>query len=75
LGWALVLLAGALAFWGHRPFPGAVFLCLVAGYGFGRFWLEWTRAERDEASGVAVHAAISVVLVAIAVCGLALARP
>jgi hypothetical protein len=37
--------------------------------------MERARAERDSASGVAVHVAISVGLVAIAICGLALARP
>jgi prolipoprotein diacylglyceryltransferase len=70
-----VLLAGALALWGRLPFPGALFFYLVAGYGVGRFWMEFTRAKQDIVIGLALHAAISALLVGVALIGFVAAWP
>ena len=61
-GWAAVLLAGAVAFWDQMPFPGALFLYALAGYGLGRFVLESTREEQDKVGKITIHRLISAVL-------------
>lgn len=75
MAWASVLLLGALVLWGRRPFVGALFLFLLAGYGLGRCWMERTRAQRDTAAGLALHTAISAGLVGIAAVGFIVAWP
>jgi prolipoprotein diacylglyceryltransferase len=65
IGLASVLLAGAVLLWGHLPFSGALFLYLMAGYGAGRFALEFTRENQARLVGnMTLHQAISVALVA-----------
>ena len=59
---ALVLLAGASAAWGQLPFPGALFLCVAAGYGAGRLVLESLREPKPGAGHLTVHHALSAVL-------------
>ena len=45
-GWATLLLMGAIFTWNRLPFSGALFLMALAGYGLGRFLLEYTREEQ-----------------------------
>lgn len=71
--WGAAVLAGAVAMWPHRPFNGAVFLCVVAAYAAGRLVLESTREERDHISGFALHQLLSTAFVATSVAALALA--
>ncbi len=47
-GLGIVLLLGSVYVWGHRPFPGAVFLAAVVGYSIGRLVLEPTREVQDK---------------------------
>jgi phosphatidylglycerol:prolipoprotein diacylglycerol transferase len=42
-GWMAVLLLGAVALWGRLPFPGALALYMLGGYGLARFALDFTR--------------------------------
>jgi prolipoprotein diacylglyceryltransferase len=42
-GWATALLLSGIFFLGSMPFPGALFLSLLAGYAAGRFALDFTR--------------------------------
>jgi len=44
--WAGVLLAAAFALRSRAPFPGALFLCVLLGYGAGRLVLQWTRESK-----------------------------
>ena len=62
--WAILLLAGAARLWRHMPFPGALFLCVLAGYGLGRLVLEPAREAQDRIAGIPVTGAISAALVA-----------
>jgi phosphatidylglycerol---prolipoprotein diacylglyceryl transferase len=62
-GWAGLLLMGAMALWNHLPFPGAIFLYALAGYGVGRFVFESTRAEQDRLGKLTLHRLISLLLV------------
>jgi prolipoprotein diacylglyceryltransferase len=62
-GVAAILLAGAGAFWDRMPFPGALFLYVLASYGLGRFVLEPAREERDQVGKIKIHRIISAVLV------------
>jgi phosphatidylglycerol:prolipoprotein diacylglycerol transferase len=71
-GWAGLLLLGAALFRGHAPFPGSVFLGALAGYGLARLVLEATREEQDTVGALAIHRAISAVLVVLAVTVLAI---
>ena len=64
-GWAALLLVGAAILWNWMPFPGALFLSALAGYGIGRFVLESTREEQDRLSKIEIHRAISAVLAAV----------
>src|SRR5262245_2326387 len=67
---AAVLLVGAAAAWGRLPFPGALFLCVAAGYGGGRLILQSLREPEPGGRNLAIHHALSVVLVASSLAGL-----
>lgn len=54
-GWAIVLLAVAMAARRPAPFPGALFLLVVAGYTAGRLVLESTREETKVGQFTAYH--------------------
>lgn len=64
-GWAVVLLIGVLALWNVSPFPGAIFLGVLAGYGMGRLVFEWTRQEQDRVGRLTIHQVISLILIVI----------
>ena len=63
IGWAILLLAAATLVWSWRPFSGALFLCVTAGYGVGRLLLQPLRATRQRVGGVDVELAISATLI------------
>lgn len=63
MAWTAALLVGAVALWQQMPFRGALFLYALAGYGTGRFLLEWTRESRERVGKILLHQAISAVLV------------
>jgi phosphatidylglycerol:prolipoprotein diacylglycerol transferase len=71
-GLALILLVISIAVWRRFPFDGVLFLTASAGYGIGRWWLESTRENIDRVGSLNVHRAISAVLAAISMAGLAL---
>ena len=62
-GWAAVLLVSAIAVRRWLPFPGALFLVVMAGYACGRLVLESTRDRNAEAARFTIHHAISVVMI------------
>jgi phosphatidylglycerol:prolipoprotein diacylglycerol transferase len=62
-GWAAVLLVGAVSIWRRLPFPGALFLCVAAGYASGRLALESFRQRRPGTGRLTLHHAISFALV------------
>jgi len=62
--WGTLVLIGAAALWPQRPFPGALFLFAVGGYGAGRIHLEAMR-EDYAAHGRSVHRAIAAGCVAV----------
>ncbi len=64
---ALLLLAGAVLAWRHRPFPGAVFLGAAGAYAVGRLGLESLRERPAESRRLTIHHVLSLVL--IATCG------
>lgn len=66
-GWAVLLLLGAIGLSDRLPFPGALFLYFLAGYGMGRIVLEFTRNEQDRVGKLTIHQAMSVLLVAISI--------
>ena len=67
-GWASLLLVGAVVLWSRLPFPGALFLYCLAGYGIGRLGLETTR-EEHRVGKLTINHVISAALVALAVIG------
>jgi phosphatidylglycerol:prolipoprotein diacylglycerol transferase len=69
-GWAAVLLVSAALLWHWRPFPGALFLLLAAGYGTGRLALISTREMRRGANRLTVHYAFSVLMIVLSLAGL-----
>jgi len=69
-GWAAILLIAAMVAWRWLPFPGALFLFVIAGYASGRIVLESTRERPFGAKRFTVHHAISVVLVIASLAGL-----
>jgi phosphatidylglycerol:prolipoprotein diacylglycerol transferase len=73
--WGIVLLAGAVAIWQRMPFPGALFLYAMTSYAAGRFVLESTREVQDRVGKIALHHAISVMLVLLALAVLVIAWP
>lgn len=66
-----VLLAASLVLFGRLPFPGAVALFAIAGYGAGRLVLEELREERTgRFLGLGTYQWMSAALLAIGVVGL-----
>jgi phosphatidylglycerol:prolipoprotein diacylglycerol transferase len=64
-GWATALLVSAIAAWRWMPFPGALFLLLLAGYASGRLVLESTREQHHGAARFTIHHGISVALIVV----------
>ena len=44
--WCLLIFILMLLYRRHKKFDGEVFLLYLAGYGFGRFWIEWLRTDQ-----------------------------
>lgn len=65
--WATVLLVAAIKIWHLLPFPGALFLFVVAGYAAGRLALESARESEIAlgARGFTIHHAISLGMIAL----------
>jgi phosphatidylglycerol---prolipoprotein diacylglyceryl transferase len=61
--WTAILLVGAVTLWQQMPFRGALFLYALAGYGIGRFLLEFTRERQDRVGKIKLYHAISAVLI------------
>ncbi len=61
--WTAILLVGAVTLWHQMPFRGALFLYGLAGYGIGRFLLEFTRECQDRVGKIKLYHAISAVLI------------
>jgi phosphatidylglycerol---prolipoprotein diacylglyceryl transferase len=64
-GWAAVLLIGATALRNYVPFPGAIFLSVLAGYGIGRLVFEWTRQQQDHVGKLSIQQIISLIVIVI----------
>ena len=64
--WAGLLLLGIIVLWNRWPFPRAVFLFTLMGYGIGRFVFESLREEQDRLGRLSMHRWISAGLVAAA---------
>jgi phosphatidylglycerol:prolipoprotein diacylglycerol transferase len=60
--WGILLLVIALAVRGSMPFPGALFLLILAGYAGGRLLLEFTR-EQTPIGRITMNHAISLGLI------------
>ena len=69
-GWATVLLVSSVVIWQRLPFPGALFLFVVAGYASGRLVLESTREVRTAGRRFTIHHAISLLIIALSVAAL-----
>jgi len=65
--WALALLVSAIWMWPLRPFPGALFLFIVAGYAFGRLFMESMRERRPGIHGFTIHHALSLCMIMVSV--------
>jgi phosphatidylglycerol:prolipoprotein diacylglycerol transferase len=63
--WTAVVLAGAVALWGHQPFPGALLLYALGAYSAGRLVLETFREHQDRLAGFSLQHAISIFFVAV----------
>jgi len=74
-GWAIVLLVAAMYTWRLLPFPGALFLAVLAAYGSGRVVLQTTRENREMLGPVDLQQVISVAFVMLAFACLVLLRP
>jgi phosphatidylglycerol:prolipoprotein diacylglycerol transferase len=61
-GWALLILAAAVAMRNHRPFSGALFLSAVAAYGVGRFAIEAMREARPQVGSINLQQILAAVL-------------
>ena len=61
--WCLVLLTGAFFLRRKLPFPGAIMLFALFGYGTGRFFLEATREYQDRIGEFSVQRLVSIALV------------
>ena len=44
--WCLLILILLLLYRKHKKFNGEIFLMYLAGYGFGRFWIERLRTDQ-----------------------------
>lgn len=75
VGWGLLLLFAVVMAWPWRPFPGALFLGALAGYGIGRFWLQPTRARRQRLGALDLPRAISAAVALLSLACLVLIRP
>jgi phosphatidylglycerol:prolipoprotein diacylglycerol transferase len=64
--WTAIVLAGALALWEHRPFPGALLPYAVGSYGAGRLVLETLRESQDRIAGFSIQHAISMFFIVVA---------
>jgi phosphatidylglycerol:prolipoprotein diacylglycerol transferase len=69
-GWALILLIAAVGLWKHSPFPGALFLAVVAAYGGGRFALQGAREQQDRLGMLDIQKGVCVALVTLSLAGL-----
>lgn len=65
--WATILFIAATLVWQFLPFPGALFLFVVAGYAVGRLLLESARERAPGARGFTIHHAISLGMIALSV--------
>lgn len=71
MAFALLLFAVAFALRGRAPFPGAIFCSAVVAYGAGRLFLERLRADETGGRDRAAMQITSIVLLAVALAGLA----
>ncbi len=67
--WCLLILILMLLYRKHKKFNGEVFLVYLAGYGFGRFWIERLRTDQLllPGAGIPVSQLLAGVLVAVSV--------
>jgi phosphatidylglycerol:prolipoprotein diacylglycerol transferase len=72
-GWAALLLLTAVGLWGHRPFPGAVFLAAAGAYGLARVTLQPARQVQDRLGAVNLQRAFAAALGVLALLGLLVA--
>ncbi len=65
--WCLLILILMLLYRKHKKFNGEVFLVYLAGYGFGRFWIEQLRTDQLllPGAGMPVSQLLAGVLVAV----------
>jgi phosphatidylglycerol---prolipoprotein diacylglyceryl transferase len=61
-GLAAMILVGLLSLWNRLPFDGALFLCALAAYAVGRWWLESIRDDVETIGSLSLHQTISIVL-------------
>jgi prolipoprotein diacylglyceryltransferase len=71
--WTAVVLAGAVALWGHQPFSGALLPYAVGAYGAGRLVLETLRERQDRLAGVGLQHVLSIFFVTVALASFAIA--
>jgi phosphatidylglycerol:prolipoprotein diacylglycerol transferase len=71
-GLAATLLAASIALRNHFPFDGALFLCVVASYSAGRWWLESTKQVRHTLWNINFQRALSATSFVISIAGFAL---
>jgi prolipoprotein diacylglyceryltransferase len=70
-----VLLEGVLLYWPARPFAGAIYLVVMAGYASGRLVLQFTRELSPGARRWTVAHTISAALLLAALAGFAIVWP
>jgi len=75
LGWAALLLAFAVSLWPKLPFPGALFLCVTAGFESGRLVLQSFRERLPGTSKFGIEHCISSAMLLFAVAALAACWP
>lgn len=73
--WALVVLVSAIWVWHLLPFPGALFLFIVAGYACGRLFMESMREHRSGIHGFTLHHALSLCMIMVSVAVLTIRWP
>lgn len=71
--WGLIVLAGAVVVWRHRPFAGAVICCTIGAYAAGRIVLESAREQHRRVVGPGAQRTISTGLVAASLAAFAVA--
>jgi len=67
--WALLLLLGVIGLSRHAPFPGAVFLAVIAAYSTARIALESLREQQDRYRGLNIQQSIAAGLATMALIG------